>query len=410
MQYTINEFRREAFKEVYQVYKVFQDYFGEDFVDLQNLPDNSQILDAFESFDIEESEYEHNFNIPDASLTALIRSLGYASPFILVYWPRVKVTNENDKSIIIQDLYAKIELDAKGNIPTEARGFRLNRATYPMDQWVCSYLHSHIQQIPKGRFEHFELPCLGTGPIRDTINSLRAHISEGFDEIRWMLFCEELSRYVTVESLTGVPYNRLENVHLSTIHSEFTGYNSIYGPSLYTFQDTFSPETLKDFILYYLQNGNLAINYQTGAFNIGMSYFDYIIDISNSFIEYFNTHFKDKTLADTCFSRKILYHVKAANGKFFRADISETDSNVSNYVGSKICTFKGKDVTLKIIDAQMTEPQITTVICHGLAMYILDNILKIINYRYTNEHTKQHSGNNNTTAIPATISQRVYYI
>ena len=101
MQYTINEFRMEAFKEVYQVYEVFQNFFGEDSVDLQNLPDNSQILDAFDSFDIEESEYEHNYNIPDDRLTALIRSLGYARPFILVYWPRVRVTNENDKSIVV---------------------------------------------------------------------------------------------------------------------------------------------------------------------------------------------------------------------------------------------------------------------------------------------------------------------
>lgn len=392
------------------MYKVFQDFFGEDSVDLQGLPDDDIIAIRFDEHDIPMREdgscYEANGN----TFNSVIRDFSNSRPFILVYWPRVRITNENDKSIIIQDLYAKIELDAKGNIPTENRGFRLNRATYPMDQWVCSYLHSHIQQIPKGRLEHFELPCLGTGPIKNTINSLRAHISEGFDEIRWMLFCEELSRYVTVESLEGVPYNRLENVHLSTIHSEFTGYGSKYGHSLYTFQDTFSLETLKDFILYYLQNGNLAINYQTGAFNIGMSYFDYIIDISNSFIEYFNTHFKDKTLADTCFSRKILYRVKAANGKFFRADISESDSSVSNYVGSKICTFKGKDITLKIIDAQMTEPQITTVICHGLAMYILDNILKIINYRYTNEHTKQHCGDSNTTALPTPTSQRIYYI
>ena len=36
----------------------------------------------------------------------------------------------------------------------------------------------------------------------------------GFDETKWMLFCHELSLYVTVESLEGVPYNHLENVHL----------------------------------------------------------------------------------------------------------------------------------------------------------------------------------------------------
>ena len=406
MQYTINQFRMEAFKEVYQVYKVFQDFFVEDSVDLQNLPDDSQILDAFDSFDIEESEYEHVYNIPDDRLTPLIRSLSYVKPFILVYWPRVRITNENDKSIIIQDLYAKIELDAKGYIPTEDRGFTLNRATYPMEQWVCGYLHSHISNIPKGNLHQFQSPCLGTGPIIQTINSLRAHISEGFDETKWMLFCHELSLYVTVESLEGVPYNHLENVHLNGVLSSYGKYDENYGRALDHFNSVFSLVELKEFILYYLHNGHLAINYQNGIFKAGMSYFDYMIDISNSFIEYFNTHFDDKSIAQKCFDYYVLYHSIASNGHFFDPNTSATIPDVSQYVGKKVCTFKGRDITLRIMEPSNEETQKTTVLNHGLAMYILNNILKIINYRYTNEYTRQHC----QAALPATIGQRVYYI
>ena len=392
------------------MYKVFQDFFGEDSVDLQNLPDDSEILGAFDSFDIEESEYEHVYNIPDDRLAALITSLGYAKPFILVYWPRVRVTNENDKSIVIQDLYAKIELDAKGYIPTENKGFLLNRATYPMEQWVCSYLHSHINSIPKGYLDQFQSPCLGTGPIRETINSLRASISEGFDETKWMLFCHELSLYVTVESLVGVPYNYLEKVHLNNVLSSYGKYDEIYGMALDNFSNVFPLAELKEFILYYLHNGHLAINYQNGVFKVGMSYFDYIIDISNSFIEYFNSHFDNKQIAQHCFDYHVLYHSIASNGHFFDPNSLNLIPDVSQYVGKKVCTFKGMDITLRIMEPSKEESQKTTVLNHGLAMYILNNILKIINYRYTNEYTKQHSGNNNTAALPATIGQRVYYI
>ena len=398
----------EAFKEVYQVYKVFQDFFGEDSVDLQGLPDDDLIDFYFDQHDIPMREdgscYEANGN----TFNSVIRDFNNVKPFILVYWPRVKVTNENDKSIIIQDLYAKIELDARGYIPTEDRGFTLNRATYPMEQWVCNYLHSHISHIPTHCLDQFQTPCLGTGPIIQTINSLRANISEGFDETKWMLFCHELSLYVTVESLAGIPYKYLENVHLNAILSSYGKYDENYGVALAYFNRVFSLVELKEFILYYLHNGHLAINYQNGVFKVGMSYFDYMIDISNSFIEYFNTHFNSKLIAQQCFDHHVLYHSIASNGHFFNPNASDTIPDVSQYIGKKVCTFKGRNITLSIMGLSSEESQKTTVLNHGLAMYILNNILKIINYRYTNEYTRQRC--QGTTALPATTGQRVYYI
>lgn len=267
---------------------------------------------------------------------------------------------------------------------------------------------SHISSIPKHCLDQFQTPCLGTGPIKDTINSLRAHISEGFDETKWMLFCHELSLYVTVESLEGVPYNRLENVHLNSVLSSYGKYDENYGRALEYFNRVFSLVELKEFILYYLRNGHLAINYQNGIFKVGMSYFDYMIDISNSFIEYFNTHFNDKIIAQRCFDRNVLYHSIASNGYFFDPNTSDTIPDVSQYVCKKVCTFKGKDITLRIMEPSKEESQKTTVLNHGLAMYILNNILKIINYRYTNEYNRQHC--QGTTALLATTGQRVYYI
>lgn len=408
MQYTINQLRTAAFRGVYQVYEVFQNHFGENSVDLQNIPDDDTIANFLEERGIPMREDGSCYEASEDMFNAAIMDCSYIKPFILVYWPEVKVTNENDKSIIIQDLYAKVELTSKGCIPTENRGFTLNRATYPKDQWECSYMHSHISNIPKHNLQSFQLPCLGSGPILSTINSLRDGISEGFDEIEWMLFCEELSRYVHVESLAGVPYNRLENIHQNALLSSFGTYNEDYGISVDKFKIAFSSEILKNFILYYLQNGHLSINYQDHAFCTGMPYFDYIIDVSNSFIEFFNANFNDPAIAEECFNRKILLHAIAAGGKFYDPNLRD-DSYTSGYIGQKICTFKGRDITLNILDTQDEESQQTTVMNHGLAMYILNNIIKIINYHYTNEYTRQHC-QGSTATLPATTSQRVYYI
>lgn len=411
MQYTINELRMALFHDVYQVYEVFQNYFGEDFTDLQGLPDDSDMEIIIQACDIEESEHEHIYNVSDAQLNMAFRTCAVRHPFILVYWPRVMVTNENNRSITIQDLYAKIELDARGFIPTENTGFLLNRATYPMDQWVCGYLHSHISSIPKRDPQSFMTPCLGTGPIRDTIYSLKAYISEGFDEIMWMLFCEELSRYVTVESLTGIPYKHLEDVHLSDALTGFRGYGSSNMTGVCFFEMVLPISRLKDFILYYLSNGHLSISYQGGIFKVGMSYFDYMIDISNSFIEYFNSHYDSKSIADSCFSNNVLYHAVVSGGKFYKPSTSMVIPDVSMYVGKKVCTFKGRDVTLNILPAseKKEKRQETTVLNHSLAMYILNNILRTINYRYTNGYTRQHC-QDSTAALPAPTGQRAYYI
>ena len=131
-----------------------------------------------------------------------------------------------------------------------------------------------------------------------------------------------------------------------------------------------------------------------------------MIDISNSFIEYFNIHFDDKSIAQECFDYYVLYHSIASNGHFFDPNTPAIIPDVSQYVGKKVCTFKGRDITLRIMEPSNEETQKTTVLNHGLAMYILNNILKIINYRYTNEYTRQHC----QAALPATIGQRVYYI
>ena len=97
-----------------RVYEIFCDYFGEDKVDMQGFKTLEQyILNGGGS----------------------ITSPGI---FLLVWFPEVTVTNENNRSVDIQDLYMKVPIGADGSMngsPT------MNRATYPLDQFLSDYMH-----------------------------------------------------------------------------------------------------------------------------------------------------------------------------------------------------------------------------------------------------------------------------
>ena len=229
-----------------EVKLIFEDHFGENFVECKPIDSLNEITvsrilersvwtkDAlYAIFGIpsemrtktKEEHYDYILNTvtPENVLTILGRSTwdrfyDFLSQFqyqIVVHFPEVTVTNENHKSIIIYDLYAKVCINGLGNL---CSGPLFNRATYPYIQMVRGYMHSHINGIVTN--EHFTSSCLGSGPIYRTINSLRMECEEGL----WKLYCLELEKYVHVESLHGVPYHRLENVtgkNAKKINSEF---------------------------------------------------------------------------------------------------------------------------------------------------------------------------------------------
>ena len=106
MLYTISELHRELFGKVYDVYDIFESFFEEPYVDLQDVPSETALKQALEAKDIPFSE-EESFEVTPNQIKILKLYFLHSRPFILVWWPRVTVTNENDKSIIIQS-YCKL--------------------------------------------------------------------------------------------------------------------------------------------------------------------------------------------------------------------------------------------------------------------------------------------------------------
>lgn len=152
------------------IYGVFKNFFGEEFVDMQNYPsldeyiNNAKMLHSEEFIMIDDT-------IEDSSFSRIN---------ILVRFPEVRIINENDKYIDIWELYARVTVTYSGTMRGD---FRLNRSEYDLFQLRNGYMHSHISSIPFSRLTEFQSPCLGSGPIRGTIATLNDSGIE-FDELR----------------------------------------------------------------------------------------------------------------------------------------------------------------------------------------------------------------------------------
>ena len=331
-------------QKVQDVYDVFKNFFGEPYVDLQvDTSDNDSFL-------------------------------------IYVWWPKVIVTNEYNKSVTIQDLYAKIKINSEGLIPFEFPSFLLNRATYSIDQFFSDYLHSHIRGIPKNDFQNFLPPCLGGGPIRATITTLKTD----YDLVEWMLFCQELSVYVTVESISGGPWRKMETIGSYVIAYNYSNYN--FNMSKFYCPPCFTKQMEKDFLQYYLTKGHLSLSFRNGKFVCDMSFYEFILDISNAFISFCNLTFHTKSDKQDLFNGGFFETLLVSNGKFYKANNNYRSQNIDSYKGKYVLTFKGKKIFINIIESPHNELSQVIVVNNCFAMDILKNILKVINFRYKNEH------------------------
>lgn len=403
MQYTVNQLYELFYQKINDVHDIFKGFFGEEYVDLQGALRAEQCKRRIKTFiqrrcDLTDEDLENGCEIPDDIIENLKRSFEDKKASIYVWWPRVKVINEYNKFIYIQDLYAKIDICYDGTIPYENSGFLLNRATYSKEQFLSNYMHSHIQKIPKENFSCFMRPCLGRGPIGSTITTLKNEYSEEY----WMLFCQELSMYVTVESIEGGPWNRLENVGNNKRDNSHIGYCLERG-NRYSFTKLFPVEKLRDFITYYLEHGHLSLSYKNGRYTYGMPYYEYIIDISNAFIDFYNQNLYSRP--SNYLYGDLLSSVQVSNGVFYQ--ITEAFSqNMDRYKGQYVLTFKGKRIDLSITDSAKNEATHTTVLNNSLAMYILNNILRIINFRYINEYNNKYRA----VQVPSCPYKRVIYL
>ena len=409
MLYTINELTDKVCEDVYKVYEVFKNFFGEDYVDLQHFPSQNEILHNMQPSFVDENNVAR-YEVSDVDIRNIktrMTEVTQSYMWIMVYWPEVTVTNEHDKSVKIQDLYAKINLTMQGTIPYEYY-FLLNRATYPTNQFASGYMHSHICCIPTEDFSEFQTPCLGRGPIKQTIQTLNTEN----DEVEWMLFCQELALYVTVESLTGGPYNKLEEIGSFYDDNDFKDYVEAnpnnFSRDIRYFRDYLGATALKEFIEYYLKYGHLRLSYVDNSFTTAMQFYDFIVDISNCFINWFNVYKATERDIRNCINGRLIFQRYAVD-RSIKRNGSNHSVNIGDYEGEYVCDFKGRRITLHIISLEEMEdsPTPITLLSNRVSCQILDRVVKVLNYRFRNERNQDRGEEECKT--PA-LSEKVRYI
>ena len=405
-----------------QVLAIFNDFFGEDKVDMQGFMSVDELKSwlsvtpisnyaSRESLDMSMEDYD---TYSSQSLTDLrgevldlvldqlcsreivdyIGDTRFSSGFILVHFPHVRITNEYNRFVDINHLYAKVKVLHNGSMNGY---FSLNRAEYTYLHISSGYMHSHVRTIPTSDFTKFQTPCTGTGPINDTISNL----SNEFDSDIWRLFCLELSKYVEVESIAGTPYHRLENLGTSNMGA---GEDVFRVVNQLRYEDSIK-EMIKEFVPYFIKQGKLKFNYANGSYSIGMSFTEYILVISNEFIDWYNKKFNNKEWKYTFDALKrsdVLKEGIIANNKIYYENSRRNVNSYTAYNGQRMCTFKGKDVLINIVDInEVKEDNKSIILNTNIALYILSKILRVINYRYGKAEQRDQEGNR--------ISEKVRY-
>lgn len=316
---------------------IFEDFFGEDRVDVQNRDSDSV--------------------------------------YIIVHFPQLTVTNENSRSIDITHLYAKMRVTKSTG--TIIGTFQLIRSEYTSTQFISGYSFSHIPHVSRDKIASWQNPCLGTGPLNDTVATLNIEYSEEF----WQLFCLELSKYVTVESVEGVPYMYLEKVGKQDL-------DPVRFPLIREIRrDSYSSEeaidTIKEFTRFVIYKRPFNFHYLNGSYNIAASDETILITLSNLYIEWYNSlnaqEQEHYDLADAVLRKAKM----RGNELCYVYNSSRRTTNYKDLIGTKLFTFKGEWVLFNVIEDPVKEDEnVSLILSESFASIIIDKILNLANYGY----------------------------
>lgn len=418
----IEELYNSLMDKPLRVLGIFNDFFGEDKVDMQGywsldkfkswmnieplstyIPDGNivsmnrndwSMYEMCAITDLPKDWVEKVVNVlTSATVKERIGNTKFNNIFILVHFPHVRVTNEHNRFVDINHLWAKVKVMYNG---TMNGGFTLNRSEYTLLHIRNHYMHSHVSGIPTNDFTQFQNPCTGSGPINGTISAL----NRDYDKDTWNMFCLELSKYVTVESVAGVPYNYLERLGTDDMEAGVDGFITYLSPNYH--RSVITLDKFKEFVRYFINSKKLKFNYVNGSYSIGMSFIEFIVLISNEFIKWYNDQFNKEKLTIKFADLKrhgILRECIIGNGKVYYDGGRNNVNSYAQYIGKKVCVFKGREITVDITDiAEVKNENKSVILDTQAALYILTTILKVLNYRY-GRNKATHEGNQLGTEV-----------
>lgn len=399
---------KDIFDKPLQIYDKFVEFFGIDYVDIQNLvsfKDFCKYLDAncksiinrtgfkgeieLEPINFTFDYYNYVLNYANYNIIKNFISYEFCNQrfIIYVYWPEVKVTNEYDQSTIIKDLYFKTEIDINGKLTTH--DLLLNRSTYFKKEVLKDYLHSHIPGIDSEY--RFLNGCTGRGPIKNTIY----YLCNNYDLDIYGLFCQELDNYVKTESIKGIPYRRLAELNRKT-SNDTCMYYKMLDCCNYAYPEKYEDSVIwvmnnnslffKQFFLKFFKEFKIPFSYRNNRLQIGISINDFALHFNNYFIKYLNTC--DSNFVNTLINERLLLEATINDNKLYIYNDSESNTNTLNKMlqdeadNRMLFKFKNKNVYLHIIKEEEKKENKLYIINPGFIAFLVSLITSYINIKY----------------------------
>lgn len=393
-----------------RILEIFEDQFGADMVELQgygvegfftwlegktlgSFIHDFESSNSYGSYSIDRLDYARNGRgkpfleyIPDLGILDYCKEqfreyFNNSSYKLLIHFPKARITNEHDKYIDITELWVKLHVLGNGKL--KYNKFEMVRSEYTATQWFSHYSHSHLPSLGSSELPSFRTPCTGDGPVNETLYTLH----NNYDENIYGLLAFEIAKYVTVESLAGVPYRKLEEIGRGSSVEDC----SIITPRLtYPIFRGFHNETVNDFIHYFLSLKNCKYCFHNGSFGLGEPFVNYWIRVSNAFIEWYNNEVLKGSInidMGTLKQRGIISERVVAESRVYSEDTTNDIRNLDSLQGSTMFTFKGNPVRFKVSNVDTISNNKTLLINKAFCDYLLTLSLSILNTHYGRKET-----------------------
>lgn len=363
-----------------KVLQVFTEYFSEALVD-SDLISCEEIVRRLDEV-VTEDTYK-NKGLP--WLITMCNSVISSKLNVIVRFPRVTVTNEHNNSIDITELYAKVSIDCNFCEPIV---LKMMRTEYSLEQWISGYSHSHISGLCRNN-EDWRNPCLGSGPLVATRNKVTIPDITIDERLEYLgLFCYELDKYVRVESIEGIPYNRLESVGLGD-SKIVLGNNAV---DWFYFRGI-TKSMLEDFYKYFISEYDFKFSYINGQYIVGESLPRLLMKMSQYFAVWYNKEGYNKykkSLEDL--TSQILVKYKISNEQIYAEGRRVTQEYIDdiNAENREMLVFKGKPVILRIYGSAKSSSELYLLNANIFDLFYT-RILTIVNYEYRNKEEGETS-------------------
>lgn len=280
---------------------------------------------------------------------------------ILIHWDKVTITNEEDRSTDIRDLFCRLRFEDE-----YLSDMYFSRTTYTQSEWNVRYKHSHLHTMNRSRPLEWSSMCLGQGPIVGTKNRLMDR-SSTFSEELYDVFFWELDKVVHVESLRGVPYIQMRTIGTHTMERADNDFSPVW-PN----------DAFKNFMQSFFGAVKIPLGYENGMYVCGCTFMDFAILVTN----YWNKYERVFRLAAPD-SGIVKYKYILKNSAIYSANgdsIDYTWQEVRAPYNS--LTFKGRVYPLTVTPDASENASIQWLVNLSVVKYIQRAYLALVNMKF----------------------------